>query len=251
MSEKYYSIITQISEFLNIESANSSISKYIEKNFTSVEEKEKAARIVIDFILYFAPFRSLLPLRDIIYQTLLETLNRAKTLKELEDLLLIDILLRIIEIYIINSQLTDKRKIISTLARSLLGLAPSALILNLCTIVKPIFSQSNYITNLNRKIENMEEDGDDDDVKQIKVKIENWIKDLKLQTKDIKKIDDLKKKVNKQVSKYAREFKINKDSDEYNQILKEAQDMLEITLTAISLATSNENTNLYSQLFPS
>lgn len=250
MSEKYYSIINHISEFLNVESANSSISKYIEKNFTSVEEKEKAARIVMDFILYFAPFRSLLPLRDIVYQTLLETLNRAKTLKELEDLLLIDILLRIIEIYIINSQLTDKRKIISTLARSLLGLAPSALILNLCTIVKPIFSQSNYLTNLNRKIENVEEE-DDDNIKQIKVKIENWIKNLKLQSKDIKKIEDLKKKVNKQASKYAKEFKLNKDSDEFNQILKEAQDMLEITLTAISLATNKDNKNLYSQLFPS
>jgi len=242
MSEKYYSIINQIGDFLNIESANSSISKYIEKNFTSVEEKEKAARIVMDFILYFAPFRSLLPLRDIVYQTLLETLNRAKTLKELEDLLLIDILLRIIEIYIINSQLSDKRKIISTLARSLLGLAPSALILNLCTIVKPIFSQSNYTTNFNRKMENTEEE-EDDIVKQIRIKIENWIKDLKLQSKDIKKIEDLKKKVNKQASKYAKEFKLNKDSDEFNQILKEAQDMLEITLTAISLATTDENKN--------
>jgi tRNA-dihydrouridine synthase len=149
--------------------------------------------------------------------------------------------LRIIEIYIINSQLSDKRKIISTLARSLLGLAPSALILNLCTIVKPIFSQSNYTTNFNRKIENAEEEEEDDNVKQIKVKIENWIKDLKLQSKDIKKIEYLKKKVNKQASKYAKEYKLNKDSDEFNQILKEAQDMLEITFTAISLATTDEN----------
>ena len=120
MSEKYYSIITQIGEFLEVESANSSISKYLGKNFAIEEEKEKAARIVLDFILYFAPFRDILPLREIVYQTLLETLNRAKTLDELQDFLLIDILLRIIEIYIINSQLPDKRKIISTLSRSLL-----------------------------------------------------------------------------------------------------------------------------------
>jgi tRNA-dihydrouridine synthase len=158
--------------------------------------------------------------------------------------------LRIIEIYIINSQLTDKRKIISTLARSLLGLAPSALILNLCTIVKPIFSQSNYTANYERNIENNEEK-DNENVKQIKVKIENWIKDLKLQPKDLKKIDDLKKKVNKQVSKYAREFKLKKDSDDFSKILKEAQDMLDITLTAISLATNDENKKLYKQLFPS
>ncbi len=249
MSEKYYSIINQISEFLDVESANSSISKYLENNFASVEEKEKAARTVLDFILYFAPFRDILPLREIIYQTLLETLNRAKTLDDLHDFLLIDILLRIIEIYIINSQLTDKTKIISTLARSLLGLAPSALILNLCTIVKPIFSQSNYTTKSNREGGDMEEK-DDDAEKQIKLKIENWIKYLGLQPKDLKRIEELKKKVSKQVSKYAREFKLDQESKEYIKILKEAQDMLDITLTAISLATNIENRDLYSQLFP-
>jgi len=250
MSEKYYSIINQISEFLDVESANSSISKYLEKNFASVEEKEKAARTVLDFILYFAPFRDILPLREIIYQTLLETLNRAKTLDDLHDFLLIDILLRIIEIYIINSQLPDKTKIISTLARSLLGLAPSALILNLCTIVKPIFSQSNYTTNPNREGGNIVEK-DDNAEKQIKLKIENWIKYLGLQPKDLKRIEELKKKVSKQVSKYAREFELDQESKEYNKILKEAQDILDITLTAISLAANIENRDLYSQLFPS
>ncbi len=256
MSEKYYSIINQIGEFLSIESANSSISKYLEKNFTSLEEKEKAARTVLDFILYFAPFRDILPLREIIYQTLLETLNRAKTLDQLNDLLLIDILLRIIEIYIINSQLTDKKKIISTLARSLLGLAPSALIINLCTIVKPIFSQSNYTNKSSRKMENMvnqdkKDEKDDYTVKQIKFKIENWIKSLALQSKDLSRIENLKKKVNQEVLKYAREFNLNEESDDFNRILREAQDMLDITLTAITLATDNKNSDLYSQLFPS
>lgn len=256
MSEKYYSIIKQIGEFLSIESANSSISKYLEKNFTSLEEKEKAARTVLDFILYFAPFRDILPLREIIYQTLLETLNRAKTPDQLNDLLLIDILLRIIEIYIINSQLSDKKKIISTLARSLLGLAPSALIINLCTIVKPIFSQSNYTNKSSRKMENMvnqdeKDEKDDYTVKQIKFKIENWIKSLALQSKDLSRIENLKKKVNQEVLKYAREFNLNEESDDFNQILREAQDMLDITLTAITLATDSKNSDLYSQLFPS
>ena len=262
MSEKYYSIINQIGEFLNVESANSSISKYLEKNFTILEEKEKAARIVLDFILYFAPFRDIVPLREIIYQTLLETLNRAKTLDQLRDLLLIDILLRIIEIYIINSQLTDKKKIISTLARSLLGLAPSALIINLCTIVKPIFSQSNYTDKFNKGIENTvskDEKGgkngksekDDFTIKQIKLKIENWIKSLALQSKDLSRMENLKKKLNQEVLKYAHEFKLNENSEDFNQILKEAQDMLDITLTVISLATDNKNNDLYSQLFPS
>lgn len=259
MSEKYYSIINQIGEFLDVESANSSISKYLEKNFTSIEEKEKAARIVLDFILYFAPFRDILPLREIIYQTLLETLNRAKTLEQLSDLLLIDILLRIIEIYIINSQLTDKKKIISTLARSLLGLAPSALIINLCTIVKPIFSQSNYTDKSNREMEKMVNEDkkdetrekDDYTIKQIKLKIENWIKSLALQSKDLSRMENLKKKLNQEVSKYAREFKLSEESEDFNQILKEAQDMLDITLTAISLAIDNKNSDLYSQLFPS
>ena len=259
MSENYYSIINQIGEFLDVESANSSISKYLESNFTILEDKEKAARIVLDFILYFAPFRDILPLREIIYQTLLETLNRAKTLDQLRDLLLIDILLRIIEIYIINSQLTDKKKIISTLARSLLGLAPSALIINLCTIVKPIFSQSNYTNKTNREMENMVssdnkgEKGEKDDyaIKQIKLKIENWIKSLALQSKDLSRIENLKKKVNQEILKYAREFKLSEVSEYFNQILKEAQDLLDITLAAISLATDNKNSDLYSQLFPS
>jgi len=250
MSEKYYSILNQIGEFLEVESANSSISKYLENNFASIEDRAKAARTVLDFILYFAPFRDILPLREIIYQTLLESLNRVKNLEEMNDILLIDILLRIIEIYIINSQLTDKKKIIATLSKSLLGLAPSALIINLCTIVKPIFSQSNYTNIYDTKIENIE-DKDENTVKQIKLKIENWIKYLGLKPEDLKRIEDLKKKVNKQVSNYAREFKLSEESDEFNQILKEAQDLLDITLTAISLATDNENIDLYSQLFPS
>ena len=90
-----------------------SISEYLERNFKTIKEKEKAARTVLDFILYFAPFRDIIPLREIIYQTLLESLNRAKNLEELHDLLLVDILLRIIEIYIINSPLSDKKTIIS------------------------------------------------------------------------------------------------------------------------------------------
>ncbi len=250
MSEKYYSILNQISEFLDVESANSSISKYLEKNFTSVGEKEKAARTVMDFILYFAPFNDIIPLKEIIYQTLLETLNRAKNLEELHDLLLIDILLRIIEIYIINSQLTDKKKIIATLSRSLLGLAPSALIINLCTIVKPIFSQNNYTNKYIKKME-IEEIKDDDTTNQLRLKIENWIKSLGLQIKDLKRIKDLKEKLKKQAYKYALELNFNEESNDFNQILKEAQDMLDITLTAISLATDNKNIDLYSQLFPS
>ncbi len=250
MSEEYYSILNQIGEFLEVKSANSSISKYLEKNFTSKVEKEKAARTVLDFILYFAPFSDIVPLKEIIYQTLLETLNRAKKLEELHDLLLIDILLRVIEIYIINSQLTDKKKIISTLAKSLLGLAPSALILNLCTIVKPIFSQSDYTVKFDRKIDN-EEIKDNDTVNQIRTKIEEWIKSLGLQARDLNRIEDLKKKLNQQASKYARELNFNEESNEFYQIVKEAQDMLDITLTAISLATDNKNRDLYSQLFPS
>ncbi|QEE16394.1 hypothetical protein DSAG12_02224 [Promethearchaeum syntrophicum] len=250
MSEKYYGILSQIGEFLEVESANSSISKYLEKNFASIEERVKAARIVLDFILYFASFRDVIPLREIIYQTLLESLNRAKNLEELNDILLIDILLRIIEIYIINSQLTDKKKIIATLSRSLLGLAPSALIINLCTIVKPIFSQSNYTNNYETKKENIE-DKDDNIVKQIKLKIENWIKNLGLQQNDLKAIEDSKKELNKKVSYYAHEFKLSEKSSEFNQILMDAQDLLDITLTAISLATDNKNRDLYSQLFPS
>jgi len=61
----------------------------------------------------------------------------------------------------------------------------------------------------------------------------------------------LKKKVNKQVANIAREFKLSEESNEFNQILNEAQDLLDITLTAISLASHNENRDLYSQLFPS
>ncbi|MHA1719475.1 MAG: hypothetical protein ACTSWX_05245, partial [Promethearchaeota archaeon] len=247
-------ILSQIGEFLAVESANVSISEYLERNFKTIKEKEKAARTVLDFILYFASFRDIIPLREIIYQTLLESLNRAKNLEELHDLLLVDILLRIIEIYIINSPLSDKKTIISTLAKSLLGLAPSALILNLCTIVKPIFTQNPFTIvdkdQKTAKIESTSISKNAAKLNEIKMKIEKWIKSLNLKSKDLNRIEDLKKKIRHQVSKYAKELNLSENTEDFNQLLKESQDILNITLTAISLASDNKNVDLYSQLFP-
>ena len=64
------------------------------------------------------------------------------------------------------------------------------------------------------------------------------------------RIEDLKKKIRHQVSKYAKELNLSENTEDFNQLLKESQDILNITLTAISLASDNKNVDLYSQLFP-
>jgi hypothetical protein len=179
-------------------------------------------------------FRNLKELLKVIKETITQSFDMSENVNDFGDMLVKSILLRIIEIYLENSKImADKEKILKTLSTSLEVLAPSALIINLGLMVKPIFSDPTYLEKKSKEDQVSINVVDRSDIAlKIKSSIDQWIKS---QTLNIDMQDEIKDKMVKEFIDLSKKFGLESTSPHYQQILLESTEMLNMQLTAISL----------------
>jgi hypothetical protein len=171
----------------------------------------------------------------ILHEIIISSFDIIESPSELQETLLKSVLLRITEIYIDYSQFPDKEKILKTLSQSLEILAPSALIINLGLMVKPVFSDPNYIEK--QKVEevyNVEKIDSSEIALRIKSEIDSWIK---MQRLIVDEQEMLRSQLDAKVDELAANYNLSPTAPELVQIRNECTEMLNMQLTILSLTS--------------
>lgn len=234
MPPNFSELVKNINVFLDLPADSSDISRKISHNFTSSPDQLKVAENIYQFIKYFDMFRNLKELLKVIKQVILANFDICENASDFQELLIKSILLRITEIYIDYAKFTDKEKILKTLSQSLEVLAPSALIINLGLMVKPIFTDTAYIEKSKQEesIEMTPVIDSSETALKIKSEIDKWIK---AQSINIDQQDLLKGKLESEIDRIATKYGLNKTDPHYNRVRNECNEMLNMQLTAMSL----------------
>lgn len=233
MSSLTFDQMNNISQFLEIPSTDHSVFDRLTKKFPKASDQQALATDLYQFLKYFDMFRNLKELLKVLKDTILSTFDLAESVSDYKEGLLKSILLRIIEIYIDYAKYSDKDKILKTLSQSLEILAPSALIINLGLMVKPVFTDAAYLETRQKEeavlivAVNASEVG-----LKIKAEIDKWIK---MQQLNVDFQDEIRANLCIEFDKVAQKFNFDKSRKEYSQIKNECIEMLNMQLTMLSL----------------
>ncbi len=208
----------------------------LEESFSDIKDRETGVAILSEFVRYFAIFQTLGPLRLEVHRCIVEAIKMAEKVLDLGELLQKSILLRIVEIYIENSGLGQKEKILNILSTSLETLAPGPLFLNLGLLVRPVFQQESYQRTQKEQeereivysVEYKTVSNGDFEIKQA---MDKWIKAQRI---DLDAQDKMKRALNEKFQEECARRKVPARDD----LLFQVQEMLNMQLTIASLQMS-------------
>jgi len=234
MPPNYDELVKNINTFLDLPVDSNEISKKISDNFTGLPDKQKIAEAIFQFIKYFDMFRNLKELLKVVKQIIHANFEICENSADFQELLVKSILLRITEIYIDYAKFTDKEKILKTLSQSLEVLAPSALIINLGLMVKPIFTDTAYIEKSRQDdaVEVITAIDSSEIALKIKSDVDKWIKS---QSINIDQQDLLKGQLDSELNRIASKCGLATTDPHFIRVRNECNEMLNMQLTAMSL----------------
>ena len=236
-------ILSQIQEFLSIPSEKFDLEETINDTFGSEGQDAKFVALGkgLAFIQNFAMFKQIKPFMKSVYFCIKKTFEiKAVNLEDYDELLVKNSLMRFIQEYITYSNLSQKEEILNFLAKSLENLALQPLIINLGLLLKPMYSDQDYLNKIKdyEEIEVTYLFNDETEIA-IKKEIDKWleVQSLSLENQDSLR-DLLKEEYNGLVGKY----NLSEDSETYQKLLKEVEEMLAMRLTVLSLMESIDET---------
>ncbi len=227
ISSKY----TEIKNFLSI-----SDEKFDLDQVCSGWEEEKRFLIldkVLNFITHFSMFKELKPLMNSVYICIKKTLEIQVKIEDFDELLTRSILMRFIQEYITYSNLSQKEEILNFLAESFGKLKLQPLIINLGLLLKPMYSDQDYLNKI-KDFEEIEVSYMLNDENELKIKreIDKWLETQPLASANQK---DLKLKLKEEFNRLTGLANLSKESAAYSKLLKEVNEMLAMKLTVLSL----------------
>ena len=233
MSADFQAGIEQIHTILGISLDGSQLVANLQERFSDPGKQQKIVEHMKDFLRYFDMFKGITALFQELTDILKGSFEICEKVEDYPDLLMKSILLRIIEIYIDHSPYQDKEKILKTLAVSFEILAPSALIINLGLMAKPIFTDPEYLTGKKKDTVIEIKKVDNSALAQkLKNSIDSWIRQQNLnpEFQEQHLIDLIT-----HFETIAAELGLNPETPEFNNLLLESQEMVNMQLTAMSL----------------
>jgi hypothetical protein len=191
---------------------------------------------VLKFIQNFYMFKELKPFMNSVYICVKKTLEIQAEIEDYEELLVKNAIMRFLQEYITYSNLSQKEEILNFLAQSLGKLELQPLIINLGLILKPMYSDEDYLN----KIKDYEEIEvsyilNDENEIQIKKEIDKW---LESQFISLNNQDELRIKLNEVYDRLVLSYNLSRQSEIYSKLLKEVNEMLAMKLTVLSLMES-------------
>ena len=220
--------------FLNLSDKDARISNGVCDSFKDSSDRLKALETISTFVGYFQLFNDLDYLKKEVQECIVGTLEICSNMNELMDSLLKSTLFSILELVLDYSKIKgDKDKVLKTLSTSLEILAPSALIINLGTMAKPVFEDKDYQAKKSQEEQvEVKEIEQSDIAQEIKAKIASWIETQQL---SLEQQGELHKQIEQKIAKLAEEKGLEKASKEYQNIIVESKEMVNLKLTAMSL----------------
>ncbi|MFX1392004.1 MAG: hypothetical protein ACFFAH_00380 [Promethearchaeota archaeon] len=233
------SIYSEIKSFLSIPDNRFDLEEVINETFKSESDDTKLRVLgkTLSFITHFAMFKEIKPFMNSVFICIKKTLEiRSENLGDYDELLIKNSLMRFIQEYITYSNLSQKEEILNFLARSLERLQLQPLIINLGLLLKPMYSDEDYLN----KIKDYEEIevtyilNDENEIK-IKKEVDKW---LEIQELSLDNQDALKEQLKEQYDQLVGAYNLSKESESYKKLMKEVEEMLAMRLTVLSLMDS-------------
>ena len=191
---------------------------------------------VLNFVQNFYMFKELKPFMNSVYICIKKTLEIQADINDYEELLVKNAIMRFLQEYITYSNLSQKEEILNFLAQSLGKLELQPLIINLGLILKPMYSDEDYLNKI-KDYEEIEVSYILNDENEIKIKreIDKW---LESQFISLNNQNELRIRLKEVYDRLISSFNLSMESEIYTKILKEVNEMLAMKLTVLSLMNS-------------
>ncbi|MFX1340487.1 MAG: hypothetical protein ACFFDK_17900 [Promethearchaeota archaeon] len=202
----------------------------------SEEKKLAVLDKVLKFIQNFYMFKELKPFMNSVYICIKKTLEIQADIEDYEELLVKNAIMRFLQEYITYSNLSQKEEILNFLAQSLGKLQLQPLIINLGLILKPMYSDEDYLNKI-KDYEEIEVSYILNDENEIKIKrdIDKW---LESQFISLDNQDELRMNLKGVYDRLVASYNLSAESEIYLKLFKEVNEMLAMKLTVLSLMDS-------------
>jgi hypothetical protein len=233
LGDKY----SEIKQFLSISEDRFDLDKYVEDWKEPEDRRAQVLEQIVNFIHHFEMFKDIEPFMSSVYICVKKTLEiRARSMKEFDQLLVKNALMRFIQEYITYSKLSNKEQVLDFLSGSLERLQIRPLIINLGILIKPMYQDEEYV----EKIKGYEEVEvsyvlNNEEEVQIKKAIDQW---LETQEISFDKQEELKAGLQDKFNNLINECSLDSDSQKCKELWNEVQEMLNMKLTVLSLMDS-------------
>jgi len=227
----------QIKWFLSIPENNRELETFFDEWNISLEFKQLIIDKLLSYINHFTMFRDIEPMMNSVFVMIKKTLEfKTDTLKEFEQLLIKNTLMRFIQEYITYSKISAKEKVLNYLTQSLQRLQLQPLIINLGLLIKPMYKDEEYL----KKIKGFEEVEvtyvlNSNQEVQIKKAIDQW---LETQHISLDKQNQIKETLKSKYNELINNCGLSNNSDLCNKLWLEVMEMLNLKLTVLSLMES-------------
>jgi hypothetical protein len=227
----------KIKEFLSIPEDNTELEAIFEEREYNLGFKISLLESIYQFIQHFEMFKEITPFMKSVFITLKKTLEfETKSLADFEELLIKNTIMRFIQEYITYSRISQQEAVLNLLTESLGKLKLGPLVINLGLLIKPLYSDEEYV----EKIEDYEEVEvtyvlNSEEEIQIKKAIDKW---LETQEISLEKQEELEKSLKIKFNKLINNCGLSEDSENCQRLWSEVLEMLKMKLTVISLMAS-------------
>ena len=230
------SVFLEIKELLSIPDENYDLEQTINIYFKNEPDENKLEILgdILGFINKFSMFNDNLLFMSSLYDCINNTLELTlDSIYDFEELLIKNAIMHFIQEYINYVKIDQKEQVLNLLAKSLEKLELRPLVTNLYLLLKPMYSDQNYLNklNYNKEVEVSYDLANNNEIL-LKKEIDQW---LKSQDFDLNKQEKLKENLRYKFDKLIVRYNIKTDSKNYNKLLIEVKEMLMMQLTVISL----------------
>ncbi|MFX1502661.1 MAG: hypothetical protein ACFFDH_17000 [Promethearchaeota archaeon] len=230
------SLYSEVKQLLSIPNKNFDLEQTLNRCYSTEPDENKLEILgdILSFIDKFSMFRELKPFMNSVYTCINNTLEiKPDSIFDFEELLVRNSIMHFVQEYIDYSKLNQKDQVLKVLADSLEKLQTEPLIMNLGLLLKPMYQDQAYISNLEnlKEVEVNYNLSNDVDI-QIKQEIDTW-----LNTKDINldNQDKLKEELNQEFENLSIKYKLTLNSEKTKKLEMEVIEMLTMKLTMLSL----------------
>lgn len=237
MENSFNAKYSEIQKFLSISNEEFALESMINSTFKSEGEKQQILAKILGFVYNFTMFKDNRYFMKSVYKCITKTLDiKLESIGDFDELLIKNSLMRFIQEYVEYAKISQKEQVLNFLADSFERLGIQPLIINLGLLLKPMYTDQEYINKVN-KMEEVEVSYvlTDDSELQIKVAVDTW---LNQQHMDLEKQDELKENLKSEFNRLTAEYNLSKESKSYKILLTEVIEMLSMKLTMLSLMDS-------------
>ena len=231
-----FSVYSEIKQLLSISDENFDLEQKV-NNFSESEPDENKLEIVgdiLNFVNRFTIFQDIKPMMNSLYTCITNTLEiKPESIYDFEELLLKNTIMHFIQEYIDYSNFTQKDQILKFLADSLEKLETQPLIMNLGILIKPLYQDQDYLSNLAsiREVEVNYNHLNDTDI-DLKSEIDKWLKDQDI---TLDKQEELKERLLFLLDRLLSKYNLANNIEMSKKLQADVMEMLNMRLTMLSL----------------